>query len=194
MKEFLTATYELMEAFLMSKLDVVFSSYQRTALYGKLREIIPTFLQSLKYPHLRAANEFYQVEQMKPFTMATAAFQSAQREAFDILKTRRQESRMMRFLESGDNMDGARRVGPSGISDAQMGEDEYAKEIEIMAVSRAYYEIARSRFVDTLRASTRNSSERCMELMVEDPERQKRRRDLKEEEKLKKAMGSLSTI
>ncbi|EEQ92645.2 dynamin GTPase [Blastomyces dermatitidis ER-3] len=219
MKEFLTATYELMEAFLMGKLDVVFSSYQRTALYGKLRKIIPNFLESLKNPHLRAANEFYQVEQMKPFTMATAAFQSAQREALDILKTKRQASRVMRFLESGDTLDGGRRVGPSGISDAQMGEDEYAKEIEIMAVSRAYYEIASSRFVDTLCQSVHtklffkcdrelhsviikelgildnNASERCMELMVEDPERQKRRRDLKkEEEKLRKAMGSLSTI
>ncbi|PGH08223.1 hypothetical protein GX51_01377 [Blastomyces parvus] len=219
MKEFLTATYELMEAFLMGKLDAVFSSYQRTALYGKLREIIPNFLQSLKDPHLRAANEFYQVEQMKPFTMATAAFQSAQREALDLLKTKRRASRVMRFLENVEIMDGGRRVGPSGISDAQMGEDEYVKEIEIMAVSRAYYEIASSRFVDTLCQSVHtklffkcdrelrsviikelgilddNASERCIELMVEDPERQQRRRDLKkEEEKLKKAMTSLRTV
>lgn len=134
MKEFLTASYELIEAFLIGQLDIVFSSYQRTALYGKLREIIPNFLQTLKNPHLRLANEFYQVEQMKPFTMATATFQSAQREALDSLRTKRKAVRVTLFLEGGDCIEGGRRVAPSGISDAHMGEDEYAKEIEIMAV------------------------------------------------------------
>ncbi|KAG5294241.1 dynamin family protein, interferon-induced GTP-binding protein Mx2 [Histoplasma ohiense] len=219
MKEFLTASYELIEAFLMGQLKIVFSSYQRTALYGKLREIIPNFLQTLKNPHLRLANEFYQVEQMKPFTMATATFQSAQREALDSLRTKRKAVRVTLFLEGGDCIEGGRRVAPSGISDAHMGEDEYAKEIEIMAISRAYYDVASSRFVDTLCQSVHtklffkcdqelrptiikelgilddNASERCMELMVEDPERQKRRLNLrKEEDKLKKAMDSLMTV
>ncbi|OAX79086.1 hypothetical protein ACJ72_06596 [Emergomyces africanus] len=218
MGAFLTATYELMEDFLIGKLEDVFFSYQRTALYGKLREIIPKFLQALKEPHLHLANEFYLVERMKPFTMATATFQNAKRDAFDILKTKRQECRATRFVED-EYKESGKTLDPSGISDIQMGEDEYAREIEIMAVSRAYYHVASSRFVDTLCQSVYtklffkcdrelrsviikelgilddNASERCVELMVEDPERQMRRRDLKkEQDKLKKAMDSLRTV
>ncbi|OJD16273.1 hypothetical protein AJ78_03564 [Emergomyces pasteurianus Ep9510] len=218
MVAFLSATYELMENFLMDKLDDVFASYKRTALYGKLREIIPNFLQALREPHIRLADEFYQVERMKPFTMAAATFQGAQRDAYDTLKPKRQESRVTRFLEV-EYKESGKRLDPSGISDIQMGEDEYAKEVENMAVSRAYYHVASSRFVDTLCQSVYaklffkcdkelrstiikelgilddNASERCAELMVEDPERQMRRRDLKrEQEKLKKAMDSLRAV
>ncbi|EEH17402.1 hypothetical protein PABG_07398 [Paracoccidioides brasiliensis Pb03] len=219
MEEFLAATYTLMEGFLMENLDVVFSSYQRTALYGELKGIILNFLQVLKEPHLRHTSECYQIECTKPFTMASETFQRAQKDAFDFLKAKRQECRAAQFVNSGGVALNGRRVEPDKLTDADMGEDGFTREIEIMAASRAYYEVASSRFVDTLCQSVHsklfikfdkelrsvilkelgilndNASERCLELMVEDPERQMRRRDLKkEQDKLKKAMESLRTI
>ncbi|PGH13317.1 hypothetical protein AJ79_03733 [Helicocarpus griseus UAMH5409] len=215
MEEFLAATYDLMQCFLLEKLDQIFSTYQRTALYGKLMDIILSFLRRLKHEHMLFTTESYQVERTKPFTLAKATFQRAQKEAHDVLKAKRQQCRVARFLEErGDTINGKK-----DITDAEMGEDEFSREIEIMAASRAYYDIASCRFVDTLCQSVHtklflkcdselrsaiieelgikgdNASERCLELMVEDPERQMRRRELKrEQEKLRKAMDSLKTV
>ncbi|KAK2811221.1 hypothetical protein FQN50_002318 [Emmonsiellopsis sp. PD_5] len=216
MKQFLIVTYGLMESFLMEQLDAVFSAYQRTKVYGELKEIILDFLEKLKEPHFHMANETYEVECQKPFTMATDMFNRAQKEALDTLKSIRHNSRVTRYLEQEDVYKNGRRVEPSKITEAEMGEDEFSREIEIMAASRAYYEIASARFGDTICQSVHtklfskcydelrqimimklgildnNASERCMELMVEDPERQIRRRELKKkQEQLQKAMDSL---
>ncbi|KAK2805714.1 hypothetical protein FQN51_009217 [Onygenales sp. PD_10] len=216
MKQFLIATYGLMESFLMEQLDAVFSTYQRTKVYGELKQIILDFLEALKEPHFQMANETYEVECQKPFTMATAMFHRAQKEALDTLKSFRHNTRVMLYLQQEGDYNNGRKMEPSKITEAVMGEDGFSREIEIMAASRAYYEIASSRFVDTMCQSVHtklfskchdeirkimtmklgilddNGSERCMELMIEDPERQIRRRELKkDQERLQKAMDSL---
>ncbi|EKV16315.1 hypothetical protein PDIG_08460 [Penicillium digitatum PHI26] len=105
------------------------------------------------------------------------------------------------------------------IQPKQLGPDRNAQEIEMMASSLAYYEIASSRFLDVLCQSTHmklfrtcraslvntlrddleifgdNGRARCLDLMAEDPERQHRRTQLlKEREKFSKAQEWLDSV
>ncbi|PGH17381.1 hypothetical protein AJ80_04837 [Polytolypa hystricis UAMH7299] len=210
--EFLRATYERMGEFLVEQLEVVFLPYQRTELYKRLDSIIHEFLGSIRKGHEQAAEEAYKVECANPFTIAVSTYRRAQKEALDMFRTGRHIKRVRAFLESYESVNGQRKLDPSKITEADIGEDEFSKEIEIMAAVRAYYEVASDRFVDTAcqvsyarlfskcRDDLRrfieeklgiwdgNFSEKCIDLMAEDLPRQHRRRVLKkEQEKLRKA-------
>ncbi|WEW58235.1 hypothetical protein PRK78_003703 [Emydomyces testavorans] len=230
MHEFLSATYTKIEHVLMAEVEKVFAQYQQTALYGALKVIILQFLDSIRKEHYRQADENYYIETSKPFTLATGAFSKAQEEALANFSRKRHAVRVREYVTTVEEITG-KTCNANSVTLEQLGPDGFVKEIEIMAVfisiqtafliismadcdqaSRAYYEIASSRFLDVtcqgihtklffrcrneLRAVIEeklgilgaNASERCMELMVEDEARQRRRAQLqREKEKLDKA-------
>ncbi|KAM5443775.1 hypothetical protein MferCBS31731_001020 [Microsporum ferrugineum] len=216
MKMFLRVTYALISDVLLDEMRSVFGQYEQTALFDELKVIIVDFLESIRIDHSKQADEHFNIECLKPFTMANALFQRGQEEAHEFFHTKRHEARAKHYAKSLDAFQQAAGINtktdPNKVTKESLGPDDFAKELEIMSASRAYYDIASSRFVDTtcqgihiklfmrcrdeLRGVIEqklgilgdNASERCMDLMVEDRDRQVRRMYLlKEKEKLDKA-------
>ncbi|EAS35952.3 dynamin family protein [Coccidioides immitis RS] len=210
MRTFLSETYNMVSCVLMQELDNVFGQYRQTALYPALKAVIFEFLEAIRGEHYRQADENYNIECSKPFTLATEAFSKVQDEALEMLSRKRFLLRRREYLAQLEAI--GKACNPNTITQADLGTDSFMKEIEIAAASRAYYDVAGSRFVDVTCQGTytklffrcrnelrnvieqnlgilgENASERCMELMAEDEERQRRRVQLrKEKEKLDKA-------
>ncbi|KAK2745094.1 hypothetical protein FQN57_004001 [Myotisia sp. PD_48] len=214
MERFLSFTYELIKCVLLEEVDKIFHQYQRTALYDEIRAIISGFLESIRLEHFDQAADQCDIEQSKPLTRAKNSINEFQEAALRDISKKRREVRARRYVEYMEaNSSSARtKYDVNKVTDEEMGPDEFLKEIEMMAKTRAYYKIAAQRFVDTtcqliytklffrcqnelrfeieqkLGILGENASERCMELMAEDQERQIRRTYLlKEKVKLDKA-------
>ena len=134
METFLYVTYDEIHSILTAELENIFADYRRTNLFRELCRIISTFIDSTRDEHILDATEKYDVECLKPFTMATAAFQRSQKEILALLKTRRHFRRRELYAAEVENLT-QRTMDPSKVSDADMGPDAFEKEIEIMAVS-----------------------------------------------------------
>ncbi|PWY64084.1 dynamin family protein [Aspergillus eucalypticola CBS 122712] len=168
---FLVATYRLVREMLHKQLDEVFLQYHQTGLYRELKRIIESFLYKLRAAHFEHAQENFSIEG------------DARREA-ELRK----------------------------LTDAELGRDQFSQELTMMATSRGYYDLASSRFIDSICQSVHtklfakcrddlikeierelcifdeNALERCLELMEEDPDRQRRRQFLlREKERIDKA-------
>ncbi|KAL1960290.1 hypothetical protein VTO42DRAFT_8250 [Malbranchea cinnamomea] len=170
MEKFLNVIYSEIYQVLMDELDKSFIEWNQTRLYSELQSAIHEFLESIRLDHLQHSLENYNVECLKPFTLATTTFQRVQKEALDFLLARRHEVRTRMYIEAIEQLaeNNGRQINSSKVTEADMGPDEFRKEIEIMAVTealapshdrdlltrkfeavRAYYDIASSRFVDT---------------------------------------------
>ncbi|RAL16383.1 putative dynamin GTPase [Aspergillus homomorphus CBS 101889] len=222
MLAFLEKTHDLVKSQLFEQVDLVFAQYQRTALYREIRRILEQYLQKLQQDHTSWAEEVYDMEYTKPFTMDRVTLDQATKNAFDILMAARNKGRLELYQEINKHVKGEQNECKN-ISQktadiaAMLGPDNFLQEVKMMAATRGYYDIANSRFVDTicqsvhtkLFAKCRNQlineiqqelhiddydmAERCCELMAEDPERQRRRLDLqREKEKIAKAQTWLS--
>ncbi|KAK1146317.1 hypothetical protein N8T08_003104 [Aspergillus melleus] len=220
MNTFIQATHNLVKEMITAQLDKVFLQYFQTGLYKELRHIIDSFLKELKEEHERHAEENYNIEYNKPFTMATVTLDRAIKSAFLKLSQRRWVCRTGIYLSQRNiDRDHPRRESErKKLSPADLGPDMFEQELKMMASTRGYYDIASSRFLDFTCQSVHtklfskcreeliptieerlgiqddNAMERCMELMAEHPDRQRRRSHLsKEREKITRAQQSLET-
>ncbi|KAJ5347247.1 Dynamin [Penicillium brevicompactum] len=204
------------------------SQYHQTRLYQELNKILSTYMQSVRINHLAVARDQCHSECEVPFTMAQEYHRTIMGQSLSELRALRAFSRASAYLRvRGHDMSDERtkekiRKIAGNIqagTNTALGEDKYSDEIEMMANARAYYEIASSRFLDTLCQSTtmklfktcriglieaiqdelrifgENGRARCLELMAEDPKRQQRRAFLqKEREKLVIAQNELNSL
>jgi hypothetical protein len=170
MQAFLEATYQLVRNVLMKQLKEVFTADYPTSLYQELERIIGNYIQTLHKEHLRHAHEKYSIEHNKPFTMAIPALEQARENAEKYLKARRHEARSHCFLDLQGKIpqgDPHRDSEIKKLTAAELGPDRFVQELKIMAVSvmnpaefeyhansaqmtRGYYEIASSRFIDLI--------------------------------------------
>jgi hypothetical protein len=170
MQAFLEATYQLVRNLLMKQLEEVFTPDYQTSLYEELERITGNYLQTLHKEHLRHAQEKYNIEHNKPFTMAIQALEQATENAEKYLKARRHEARSHCFLDLQGKIpqgDPRRDAEIKKLTAAELGPDRFVQELKMMAVSftnpaefeyhansaqktRGYYEIASSRFVDSI--------------------------------------------
>ncbi|KAJ5776351.1 uncharacterized protein N7511_001362 [Penicillium nucicola] len=197
--------------------------------WGNLTETFINGLHNLVEEKLGTAlqeefTEYHQtgLEHEQPFTMAQGNLQRLTKQALDTLRARRFNARVISWLKvRGYDLTDSKLVveKQKKLTQEDLGEDRYSQEIEMMASSLAYYEIARSRFVDVLCQSAHaklikkcrtqlvngirdelqifgdNGRERCLVLMAEDEERQRRRVLLyKEREKFAKAQEWISSL
>ncbi|KAJ5292914.1 uncharacterized protein N7443_008867 [Penicillium atrosanguineum] len=211
---FVFATHGIVQKVLINSLDDVIAQYRQTGLYRELYQVITTFLLQLRADYLQEAGTHYRIESDNPFTMAQAQHKEASLEALTSLARARQASRAKVWLQvHGYATEDDQKPGKIP---GDLGPDQFSQELEMMASSRGYYQIASSRFLDVicqlahlkLFAKCRdelievintglnaNSFERCMELMAEDPERQARRNVLtKERVKLTQAQEWLAAV
>lgn len=116
----------------MEEVDSVFVQYRQTSLYSALKAIIMEYLDSIKREHFHQANENYSIEHAKPFTMATASFSKAQKEAYEFLAEKRRALRLRAYVKKMEEL--GRKCNPNTVSLADLGPDSFVKELEIIAV------------------------------------------------------------
>ncbi|KAJ5316878.1 hypothetical protein N7508_001386 [Penicillium antarcticum] len=219
---FINALHSLVQETLLTALQEEFTEYHQTGLYKELNRILESYLFNLRDQHLKYVQDYWRSEHGQPFTMAQTQHQVLMKQAFETLKARRFNARSNAWLKvRGYDMTDEKLIADrkKKITQEDLGVDQYGQEIEMMASSLAYYEIARSRFLDVLCQSAHtklirkcrgdlvnsirdelqifgdNGRERCLELMAEDAERQNRRAFLyKEREKFAKAQKWISSL
>ncbi|KAI9926844.1 hypothetical protein AWENTII_011479 [Aspergillus wentii] len=224
MVTFLNATHKLVRDMLLRQLEEVFTEYYQTSLYRELKRIIDVNLQSIRKDHFGHAQENYNIEYNKPFTMATSALEEATKVNHDKISASRLGARARRYLQlQAKYSDGDARfeIERKKLTSTELGADKFAQEVKMMATTRGYYDVASSRFVDSICQGVHtklfskcreelgnviekelgifenngSAVDRCLELMAEDPERQKRRQFLlREKEKISKAQQWLATV
>ncbi|KKK15836.1 hypothetical protein ARAM_004549 [Aspergillus rambellii] len=211
MLKFIYATHRLVKETLLTEVERTFLQYHQTGLYRELKRIIENYTQRLRADHIAHADEIFDIEHHKPFTMASTALELATQAAYKYLDGRRAEARAACLFDlqhkpaAGD----PRREAEIKKIVADLGADNFSQEVRMMASTRGYYDVASSRFVDSICQSVHTklflkcregliteieTVDRCNELMAEDPERQRRRQYLlKEKEKINKAQAWLET-
>ncbi|KAJ5173236.1 Dynamin [Penicillium capsulatum] len=210
-QDFAKALLGVIKKVLFMTLDEVIVNHRQTGLYRELYRIIEAFLAQIQANYLDEVSAYARMEHDRPFTLAALAHKEAMEKAKNALTRGRNRSRAKHWISLRSLSDEyVERV------EAELGADPYAQEVEMVASSRAYYEVASSRFLDVicliaeakLRAKCRgdlitvvnselrvNCLERCIELMAEDPERQTRRIALsKERAKLRQAQEWLASV
>ncbi|KAJ5189399.1 Dynamin [Penicillium cf. griseofulvum] len=221
MEIFLKATHNLVHSMLVEALEEEFAQYHQTGLYQELKRILKEFMSKLRQVHLQITKDYCKSEHEIPFTMAQGQHQVLMQQASNALRTRRHNARASTWLKIRGHDMSDERISDKikKIQPEQLIPDRYSQEIEMMASSLAYYDIASSRFLDVLCQSTHmklfracrgglvntlrddleifgdNGRARCLDLMTEDPERQHRRAQLqKEREKFSKAQEWLDSV
>ncbi|KAL2835249.1 P-loop containing nucleoside triphosphate hydrolase protein [Aspergillus cavernicola] len=220
MMVFIESSHRLVKDTLLRELREVFVQYLQTRLFRELKRIIEGYLNKLRAEHVDHVNEIYSIEYHKPFTMANEALGNETEIALQHIKSRRFYARANHYLTLqqkypvGDphREREMKRLGPN-----ELGSDPFTLEVEMMATTRGYYEVASSRLVDSVCQSVHtklffkchetlieaiedglgiqdeNAVERCNELMCEDADRQHRRQYLeKQKEKVMKAQEWLN--
>ncbi|KAL4873018.1 hypothetical protein BDV12DRAFT_209663 [Aspergillus spectabilis] len=210
---FIDASHQVVKEILLHELKKVFLQYNQTGLFRELERIIKGYLRKLRADHVAHVDEIYKIEHQKPFTMANSALDEATSKALGHFQVRRFEARANHYLNQRYSPEDPRRqTEKKKLGEAELGADIFAMEIKMMATTRGYYEVASSRFVDSVCQSVHtklffkcrehlveaieqglgmqdeNAVDRCTELMSEDSDRQRRRQYLlKQKEKIMKA-------
>ncbi|KAJ5899513.1 hypothetical protein N7495_004257 [Penicillium taxi] len=192
--------------------DVIATQYRQTGLYRELQKVFSTFSQDMRADSVRHAVNYFNVEYDRPFTLAQNQHKTQKVLILGELESARHLTRAKCFLRHRQYLED----NVSKVEQADLGPDDYTEELEMMASSRAYYNIASSRFLDVIcllveskiRSKCQNdlvitmnnelradSQDRCVELMAEDPERQSRRLQLmKERAKLTQAQTWITSV
>jgi hypothetical protein len=155
----------------MEQIEKVFSCYRTTELYRQLTKIVDQFLSEVRSDLDTQALKLYELENSMPFTMDQYAMERASEEAFRYYKSRRRFLRARCLLESRGTLPEDRLKAEKEINkvtDQELGRDHFAVEIQMMSVCiysyvapdftlltgmkrvRGYYQVACSRFVDSL--------------------------------------------
>ncbi|EPS33926.1 hypothetical protein PDE_08888 [Penicillium oxalicum 114-2] len=211
---FVAATCSIVIRILTKCLDAVIAQYHQTGLYRELSRVINEFVNECQTEFLSYVRAQFQIEYDKPFTMAQARHKIASKNALQSLISGRNRARARGILRrAGGDVDDESKIAKI-IKD--LGPDEFVQEIEMMADSHGYYEIASSRFLDVICQSAHTkiigkcraqlvevincelkikSPDNCRSLMAEDPERERRRGELvREREKLSRAQDWIQSI
>ncbi|KAL4908991.1 hypothetical protein BDW74DRAFT_174212 [Aspergillus multicolor] len=219
MLAFIDASHKLTKDKIMHEMEEVFVEYTQTVLFKELEKIIKTYLRQLYVEHVAHVEELYEIEHCRPFTMAYTQLELATANAQKLFKSKRLIARENHYLtlQGFSKNDPRRENERKKLGVSQLGADEFHREVEMMAKTRGYYEVASTRFVDSVCQTVHtklfckcretliktivnelghggeNATKRCNELMSEDLERQQLRQYYKKEkEKVMKAQEWLN--
>ncbi|KAF7719668.1 Uncharacterized protein PECH_004168 [Penicillium ucsense] len=211
---FVSATCTIVLKIITKCLDEVIAQYRQTGLYRELSRVISEFINECQVEFMGHARAQFRIEYDKPFTMAQARHKAASKSALQLLTSGRNRARARAIIrQAGGDVDDESKI-VKFMKD--LGIDDFVQEIEMMADSHGYYEIASSRFLDVICQSAHakviskcrthlvdvindrlntKSADQCNALMAEDPERERRRGELiREREKLSRAQDWIQTI
>ncbi|PYI33163.1 hypothetical protein BP00DRAFT_455720 [Aspergillus indologenus CBS 114.80] len=179
---FLDESHALVKKIMLEQVDEVFVQYQRTNLYREIRRIVEQYLQKLYQQHISWAEEIYEMEHNKPFTMNRIALEQARNQGFKVLFSTRNERRFDLHQDRvgkyprGDirreNEYKSMSQKPQEL-ETLLGPDQYLPEMRIMAYARGYYDVASSRFADLICQSTHTKLfSKCRGQLIEEVQRE----------------------
>ncbi|KAJ5650625.1 uncharacterized protein N7484_004348 [Penicillium longicatenatum] len=210
--DFVHALHRVVQKAIIMTLDDVIAEYHQTGLYRELQKLISEFLECINAQFAEDVSAYFEMERGNTLTMAQMEHKERTTRSLKLLIERREIARAKCWLRLRGRPDDDH----TKITSSELGPDPFSQEIEMMANSRGYYEIARMRFTDmvclfaeskvkwmcrdqlqlTLEAQLKAANpDRCSELMAEDPEREARRSDLsKQRRKLSQAQEWLAAV
>lgn len=136
---FIDTSHQLVRDTLLRELNNVFIQYNQTGLFRELEKTIRSYLKKLRAEHLAHAEEIYQIEHEKPFTMATTALDQATAAAYTNLESRRFDARANHYLSLFHKFpigDPRRENEKKKLGNAELGADKFTLEVKMMAVGR----------------------------------------------------------
>ncbi|KAI9794608.1 MAG: hypothetical protein M1816_004495 [Peltula sp. TS41687] len=222
---FLDLTASMIRQEIFDRLQDVFDVYKQTGLYGELVAAIDGLLSEASDQMRDSVGALYQGEVFKPAILDDEALEHTSREFAISLKRARRDQRVNLYLDKQEKQTGKPTVDQERINkaarvtDDQLGVDPFTKEVEVMAQVQAYYKLAKTRFVESVFLNVQahtfgrirnvllptlerglglmlpDAVERCQRLMVEDPQREIRRAELKKNKtKLNEALKCLTRL
>jgi hypothetical protein len=160
LETFVDHTFRMLRLELLSTLRSTLQSYEQTSLYRRSKDIIEKFLQKQEIEQRAISMEFYKTEAAGLFTINEAAFDLHKAEALEWLKKQRRNWRLDCYMKKQSDTrfkdDAAREAFKNKVTDAELGPDPFAKELDIAAYIRGYYTTARLRFVDSICANMKS--------------------------------------
>ena len=140
MKEFLQTTGDMLQNLMLAQIDDVFGAWKQTALYTEVTSIVNGFLSRALIAQREAAARVYRLENLKPITYNSSAVNQAMVKALEVILEKRRESRVGKFLREQEAKAGQDRSKKlATVTDAQLGDDPYKQEIEVMGVGCSPY-------------------------------------------------------
>ena len=139
--ELLSDTKSLCEAMVFEQIQKVFGKYAKTRFYEKIMEICENFFEQALSRQRGTVMQVLKWEMAKPKTFNDEALVHAEDKALTLLQTRRREARAGAFLDEQEAIAGKTTTGQtrvekmSKVSDAQLGPEEYSREIAALSVS-----------------------------------------------------------
>jgi protein subunit release factor B len=161
LETFVDHTFRMLRVELLSTLRSVLQSYEQTSLYRQSKEILQKFLQRQEIEQRAISMEFYKTEAAGLFTINEAAFDLHKAEALAWLNKQRRNWRLDCYMQKQSDTvrfkdDASRENFRNKVTDAELGPDPFAKEVNIAAYIRGYYTTARLRFVDSVCANMKS--------------------------------------
>lgn len=139
--EFLDGTKAICKDMVCEQIQTIFGKYVKTKFYEKVKAIWESFFEQVMSRQRQLVLQLLKWEMAKPKTLNDEAFGLAEAKALTMLQNKRRETRAGAYLDGQEAVTGKPTTGQTRIerigkvSDAQLGPDEYKKEIGAMSVS-----------------------------------------------------------
>ncbi|KAI9773011.1 MAG: hypothetical protein M1835_006215 [Candelina submexicana] len=189
----------------------IFGIYKQTKLFTELSALCDSFLKDLMGEQRKVCQRVYDLEVFKVFALNEPALVNYRAAALADLSEARRVTRTNIYLDDQEAKLGKPTTGQERevkilkVTDAQIGPDPFAKEVDVMSIVRGYYTYSGSRFVDNtcqsiqaeLLVKCRNqiysvlreglgivgpgAHDCCAQLLAEDPQLEVKRAQLKKE-------------
>lgn len=154
--ELLERTDENLKKLVDQCLADVFNPYKKTELFAELSKICSGFLREIIDEQHEIGQRAYKLETFRPYTLNESTLEKYRAAAFADLSEARRVARANIYLDGLELRLGRPTTGPEReikvqkVTDAQIGLDQFAKEVDVMSGVRGYYTYAGSRFIDNI--------------------------------------------
>ena len=159
---FLSVTAELIKKLLTEQVDQAFGNYRLTPLFDKVKLISEEYQNNLIEEQREDLMKLYYLESHQAwFSNEKDHANECQKSLAQFLEMRR-NARAEQFIDDQirkgelrlkndqQQIESQKVAALKKVSDEQLGDDPYLKQIEVMAHVRAYYAIAHKRFIDNI--------------------------------------------
>ncbi|KAL7276404.1 hypothetical protein RUND412_000609 [Rhizina undulata] len=223
-QEFLEACGKLLNSFINQCFTKKFELYQKSPIFQAAFQILKKFLRDLfeEQKHRIERLWFLEIEQIS--TLNQEDYQTFMNSHLEVLQERRKrnlnDQRETEVTVETETARSVKKKTPAAVGMLKEDMlDPYRKEINVLAQVRAYNEIAQKRFVDNVYMSIQgewvakchgeilkilqrelglgepDADEKCRELLVEDPQKELRRKQLlRKKEQLIRAMDEVYEV
>ena len=156
---FTQSTQQLCEHMVSDQAYAVFGHHQNTPFFDTILEVCRSFFEDAFSQQRQLNQRILAWELSKPKTLNEEAMGSAREKAMTLLQDRSKEIRAHNYVEEQENKTGKFTQGParkdkvSKVLERDLKPETFHRELLAMSFVKAFYDVAHSRFVDTVCSS-----------------------------------------